>query len=112
MPNVKGEEPYWGMKKKARELAHLLTAEPHYQPISVPRNSATGVVTAFFAVIIGFAMIWRIYWLAGIGFVGIYAAFVVFAWRDRSEEEISAAEVARLDRENRLVRSSALAEGL
>src|SRR5258708_40182051 len=30
MPNVKGEEPYWGMKKKARELAHLLTAEPHY----------------------------------------------------------------------------------
>src|SRR5882762_6162952 len=30
MPNVKGEEPYWGMKKKARELAHLLTAEPYY----------------------------------------------------------------------------------
>src|SRR5258707_14701181 len=78
------------MKAKARELAHLLTAEPSYQPISVPRNTATGVVTAFFAVVIGFAMIWRIYWLGGIGFVGIYAAFVVFAWRDRSEEEISA----------------------
>jgi len=112
MPNVKGEEPYWGMKTKARELAHLLTAEPSYQPISVPRNTATGVVTAFFAVLIGFAMIWRIYWLAGIGFIGVYAAFVAFAWRDRSEEEISATEVARLDRENRFVRTSALAEGL
>jgi len=111
MPNVKGEEPYWGMKTKARELAHLLTAEPSYQPISVPRNTATGVVTAFFAVVIGFAMIWRIYWLAGIGFIGVYAAFVVFAWRDRSEEEIPAAEVARRDRENRLVRTSALAKG-
>ena len=111
MPNVKGEEPYWGMKTKARELAHLLTAEPSYQPISVPRNTATGVVTAFFAVVIGFAMIWRIYWLAGIGFVGLYAAFVVFAWRNRSEEEISAAEVARRDRDNRFVRSSVLAEG-
>jgi cytochrome o ubiquinol oxidase subunit 1 len=112
MPNVRGEEPYWGMKTKARELAHLLTAEPSYQPISVPRNTATGVVTAFFAVFIGFAMIWRIYWLAGIGFVGIYAAFVAFAWRDRSEEEIPAAEVARLDRDNRFQRTSALAEGL
>jgi cytochrome o ubiquinol oxidase subunit I len=68
-------------------------------------------VTAFFAVIIGFAMIWRIYWLAGLAFAGVYAAFVVFAWRDRSEEEIPAAEVARLDRENRLVRESVLAEG-
>jgi cytochrome o ubiquinol oxidase subunit 1 len=112
MPNVKGEEPYWGMKTKARELAHLLTAEPSYEPISVPRNTATGVVTAFFAVIIGFAMIWRIYWLAGICFVGIYVAFVAFAWRDRSEEEISAAEVARRDRDNRFQRASALAEGL
>jgi cytochrome o ubiquinol oxidase subunit I len=111
LPNVTGEEPYWGMKEKARDLAHLLTSEPSYQAISVPRNSPTGVVTAFFAVFLGFAMIWRIYWLAGLGFIGIYAAFVLFAWRDRSEEEISAAEVARLDRVNRLMRSSALAKG-
>jgi cytochrome o ubiquinol oxidase subunit 1 len=112
LPDVRGEEPYWGMKKKARELAHLLTDEPSYSAISVPRNTATGVVTAFFAVFMGFAMIWRIYWLAGLGFVGIYAAFVAFAWRDRSEEEISADEVEKIDRQNRLVRASALAEGL
>jgi cytochrome o ubiquinol oxidase subunit I len=112
MPDVRGEEPYWGMKEKARELVRLLTSEPNYKAISVPRNSATGVATAFFAVFLGFAMIWRIYWLAGLGFVGIYAAFVMFAWRDRSEQEISAAEVARLDRHNRGIRSAALAEGL
>jgi cytochrome o ubiquinol oxidase subunit I len=112
LPDVRGEEPYWGMKKKARELAHLLTDEPSYSAISVPRNTATGVVTAFFAVFLGFAMIWRIYWLAGLGFVGIYAAFVAFAWRDRSEEEISADEVEKIDRQNRLIRASALAEGL
>jgi cytochrome o ubiquinol oxidase subunit 1 len=110
MPNVTGEEPYWGMKEKARGLAHLLTTEPSYEAISVPRNSPTGVVTAFFAVFLGFAMIWRIYWLAGLGFIGIYAAFVVFAWRDRSEEEISAVDVARLDKANLLMRTSALAE--
>jgi cytochrome o ubiquinol oxidase subunit 1 len=112
LPNVKGEEPYWGMKQKARQLAHLLTSEPSYSAILVPRNTATGVVTAFFAVFLGFAMIWRIYWLAGLGFIGIYAAFVAFAWRDRSEQEISADEVQELDRQNRLIRSSVLAEGV
>src|SRR5271163_1612234 len=111
LPDVRGEEPYWGMKHKARELAHLLTDEPSYSAIAVPRNTATGVVTAFFAVFLGFAMIWRIYWLAGFGFIGIYAAFVVFAWRDRTEEEITASEVALIDRKNRLERSAALAEG-
>jgi cytochrome o ubiquinol oxidase subunit 1 len=110
LPNVTGEEPYWGMKQKARELAHLLTAEPSYEAISVPRNTATGVVTAFFAVFLGFAMIWRIYWLAGLGFIGIFAVFVAFAWRDRSEEDISAAEVQKLDQKNRLVRAAVLAE--
>jgi cytochrome o ubiquinol oxidase subunit I len=111
MPNVKGEEPYWGMKARARELARLLTDEPAYEPIAIPRNTATGVVTAFFAVFLGFAMIWRIYWLAGAGAIGIFAAFVVFAWRDRGLEEITAREVAHLDRANRTARSAVLAEG-
>jgi cytochrome o ubiquinol oxidase subunit 1 len=35
-----------------------------------------------------------------VGLVGAYATFVVFAWRDHDEYEISAEEVARLDRAN------------
>jgi cytochrome o ubiquinol oxidase subunit 1 len=34
--------------------------------------------------------------------------FVVFAWRDHSEIEIPAAEVARMDRANRAARAEAL----
>jgi cytochrome o ubiquinol oxidase subunit 1 len=44
-----------------------------------------------------------------VGAVGAYATFVVFAWRDRVEELIPAAEVARIDRANRSARSAALA---
>jgi len=111
MPNVSGEEPYWGMKKRARQIAHLLTTNPSYVSILVPRNTPTGVVTAFFATFIGFAMIWRIYWLAALGLICVYAALVVFAWRDRGEEPISATEVERLDHQNRAIRAAALAEG-
>jgi cytochrome o ubiquinol oxidase subunit 1 len=109
MPNVKSDEPYWDTKMKARERA-TLGAEPAYQPIEVPRNSATGFVTAFFAVVVGFALIWHIWWLAGLGLAGAFATFVAFAWRDRAEEAIPGEEVARLDRANRTARALTLEE--
>ncbi|WP_165491114.1 cytochrome o ubiquinol oxidase subunit I [Lichenihabitans psoromatis] len=107
LPDVHDEEPYWGMKHSAQEQ-HQLPDTPDYEPIEVPRNSPTGIVCAFFATLIGFAMIWHIWWLAIVGLVGAYATFVVFAWRDRTEYEIPAETVARIDAVNRATRGEAL----
>jgi cytochrome o ubiquinol oxidase subunit I len=106
-PDVTGEEPYWGMKQAARDSMQM-TAEPKYEAIEIPRNTPTGFVTAFFAATTGFAMIWHIWWLVTVGLIGAYATFVVFAWRDESETEIPAEEVARIDRANRGARAAAL----
>jgi cytochrome o ubiquinol oxidase subunit 1 len=57
---------------------------------------------------VGFALIWHIWWMAGLSFVGAFVTFVVFAWRDRVEYCIPAEEVARIDRENRANRRAAL----
>jgi cytochrome o ubiquinol oxidase subunit I len=108
LPNVTDQEPYWDMKTRARESGHLATPEPHYEPIPMPRNSPTGFVTAFFAVLTGFALIWHIWWIVLIGLTGAYATFIVFAWRDHDEVLIPAEEVARLDRANRAARTAAL----
>ena len=78
--------------------------------IEMPRNSPTGVVTAFFATLIGFALIWHIWWLAGVGFVGAYITFVVFAWRDEVEYEVPLDEVVRVDRARRDARLAWLRE--
>ncbi|MES0213948.1 hypothetical protein NKL07_00465 [Mesorhizobium sp. C280B] len=43
-----------------------------YEPIEVPKNSPVGVVNAFFAVVIGFALIWHIWWMAGLGLIGTF----------------------------------------
>ncbi len=107
LPNVQGEEAYWRIKSAAREQMRL-SDEPTYEAIEVPRNSATGVVCAFFATVVGFALIWHIWWMAALGLIGAYATFVVFAWRDVAEEEIPAEEVARIARENRRTRAEAL----
>jgi cytochrome o ubiquinol oxidase subunit 1 len=109
MPNVKGEEPYWGMKRKAIE-AMQLSAEPAYEAIEIPRNSPTGFVTAFFAFVLGFALIWHIWWLVLLALIGAYGTFVAFAWRDETESVISHEEVARIDRANRAARALALTE--
>jgi cytochrome o ubiquinol oxidase subunit 1 len=108
LPNVRDQEPYWDMKQRAIEAGRLLSKEPDYQAIEMPRNSPTGVVTAFFATVIGFSMIWHIWWLAIMGFIGAYATFVVFAWRDVAHVVIPADEVARIDRANRAARAAAL----
>ncbi len=108
LPNVEGEEAYWGIKQRAREQ-NRLGDEPKYVDIHMPRNSATGFICAFFATVMGFALIWHIWWLVGAAFVGAFATFVVLAWRDEHEELIPAATVARLDRANRSAREQALA---
>jgi cytochrome o ubiquinol oxidase subunit 1 len=108
LPAVHGEEAYWGIKQRARAHAQL-SAEPDYDEIEVPRNSATGFICAFFASIMGFALIWHIWWMVAVAALGAFATFVVFAWRDKVEEVIPADEVARIDRANRAARSAALA---
>jgi cytochrome o ubiquinol oxidase subunit 1 len=109
LPNVEGEEAYWGMKQKALEQRRL-TDLPDYKPIDLPRNSPTGFVVAFFAVVTGFALIWHIWWMVIVGLVGAFAVFVVFAWRNHSEYELPASEVARIDHQRREARI-ALVEG-
>jgi cytochrome o ubiquinol oxidase subunit 1 len=109
LPNVSGEEAYWGMKQTAIEQQQLAD-EPKYEAIEMPRNASTGFITAFFTTITGFALIWHIWWLVVVGLLGAFVTFVVLAWRDEAEHEIPAEEVARIDRERRRVRTAALAD--
>jgi cytochrome o ubiquinol oxidase subunit 1 len=107
MPDVEGEEAYWGIKQRAIESL-VLAPEPDYQPIEMPVNSGVGFYTAFFATMTGFALIWHIWWLAALGLVGAFIGFVVLAWRDVHEFEVPAEVVARVDRAKRAARAAFL----
>ncbi len=107
MPRIEGGDAYWDIKQRA--LQGELGDEPVYEEIEMPRNSPTGFICAFFATIMGFSLIWHIWWLVIVGFIGAFATFVVFAWRDRTEYFVPAEEVARIDRANRAARRAAFA---
>ncbi|HMI41405.1 MAG TPA: cytochrome o ubiquinol oxidase subunit I [Sphingomicrobium sp.] len=107
LPDVHGEEAYWSIKQRAIHQGQI-SAEPHYEMIEMPLNSPVGVICAFFTFFTGFALIWHIWWLVIFGLLGAFATFVWYAWRDEHEHEIPAAEVARLDRERRRIRTENL----
>ncbi len=107
LPTISSEEAYWDLKQRAIQQS-LLSPEPSYDDVEMPRNSPTGFICAFFATMMGFALIWHIWWLVGVAFVGAFATFVVFAWRDHDEYVIPVETVARIDRANRAARTKVL----
>ena len=98
LPEVSTIDAYWSSKQRTRGIPNQSIPTRAYQPIEVPKNSAIGVVTAFFAVVIGFTLIWHIWWLAVLGLFGVFATLLVFAFRDGEEIEISAEQIARFER--------------
>ena len=101
LPRVQGNDAYWGMKeagKAQRETPGEPRPQPTYEAIEMPRNSVTGFVSAFFAVITGFALIWHIWWLAILGIAGAFCVMLGFAWVDHREQEISAEDLRAADR--------------
>src|SRR6267143_878194 len=76
----------------------LAPVQPSYEPIEAPRNSPIGLVTAFFASVTGFALIWHIWWMAILGLAGVFIAILAFGWSDDRERELSATDIEQLER--------------
>jgi cytochrome o ubiquinol oxidase subunit 1 len=72
--------------------------EPAYEAIEMPRNSPAGFITAFFATVLGFSLIWQIWWLAIFAFLAAAIAVLISGWSIDREHEISASEVAQMER--------------
>jgi cytochrome o ubiquinol oxidase subunit 1 len=93
LPTVETIDAFWQMKRTAR-----VPVEPAYEPIEMPHNSPAGFITAFFAVIMGFSLIWQIWWLAILGFLAVAIVVLIAGWKTEREQEVSAAELAHMER--------------
>jgi cytochrome o ubiquinol oxidase subunit 1 len=50
-----------------------------------------------FSLILGFAGVWHIWWLAALGLVGVIATLVMRSYNDDNDYTISAETVARME---------------
>jgi cytochrome o ubiquinol oxidase subunit 1 len=97
-PQVTALDAHWGNKNNASAMQDDPTQQLPYEPIEMPKNSPTGFVTAFFAVVTGFALIWHIWWMAGLGGAGAFVTLIVFAFRKQEEVEVPPSVVAEFYR--------------
>jgi cytochrome o ubiquinol oxidase subunit 1 len=93
LPLVETTDAHWAIKQHGRKDEDLAAAGS-YVPLHLPRSNPTGFFLAFFAVVMGFALIWHIWWMAIAGLLGAVAVGLLQAWRTDTETVISAENVA------------------
>jgi cytochrome o ubiquinol oxidase subunit 1 len=97
-PRVNEIDAFWAKKQRVLAKQDLPSQRHEYEPIEVPRNTPTGFVTAFFTVVMGFALIWHIWWMAGVGLLGVAVTMLALLFRIDNEVEISGEQVGLFDR--------------
>ncbi len=68
-----------------------------YLPIHMPKNTGTGVILAGFSLVIGFAMIWYIWWLAAAAFLGLLVTAIAHTFNYDRDFYIPAEEVTETE---------------
>ena len=97
LPQVERTDAFWAAKQQPGGAPGAGPPKT-YISLHVPRNNPTGVLVAFCATMLGFALIWRIWWLAVPGLLGVIAVTLLQAWRTEAEVEVPAAEIEAFER--------------
>ncbi|SHE38789.1 cytochrome bo3 quinol oxidase subunit 1 apoprotein [Modicisalibacter ilicicola DSM 19980] len=98
LPDVTSIDNFWEDKRRNGPNSHL--SEPPYEDIHMPRNTVAGPVLGALSVVFGFALVWHIWWLAGVSAVGLFVTFLLRVFNDDIDYHVPAAEVERIEREH------------
>jgi cytochrome o ubiquinol oxidase subunit 1 len=71
-----------------------------FRDIHMPRNTGAGIILAGLSMVVGLAMIWYIWWLAILAFVGLLAVAIGHTFNYDRDYYITAEEVTRVEDEH------------
>ena len=91
-PLVEWRDQFWEMKQRGQ-----VRMSADFEAIHLPRNTGAGVVVGGFSLVLGFGMIWHIWWMAILGLVGAIATVIVHSFFENQSYFLSAEEVARTE---------------
>jgi cytochrome o ubiquinol oxidase subunit 1 len=91
-PVIHEQDTWWQMKERGAERR-----TEGYLPIHMPKNTAAGVYIAGFAFVIGFAMIWHMFLIAGVAFLGLLVTAIGHTFNYKRDYYIPADVVARTE---------------
>lgn len=93
IPHVHDRDAFWEAKQKGGALS----ASGSYKPILMPKNSPLGLYIGIGCFLLGFALIWHIWWLSCVSILLILICTVVRLMQEHTEYTISAKEVENME---------------
>lgn len=92
IPKIFSRDAFWQMKKDG-----IKPSREKFEDIEMPKNTAVGIYISIFALLIGFAMSWQIYWLAIASLIGAVVIAVRRSFDENTEYVVKASEVAKIE---------------
>lgn len=93
LPVVTSRDAFWSMKRSGKHRTDLKDLEPIHEF----KNTGAPIIIAGLAFTFGFAFIWHIWWLAGLGILGIITTLIVRLSHDDTEIIIPVAEIEEIE---------------
>jgi cytochrome o ubiquinol oxidase subunit 1 len=95
LPKINGIDTFWIEKENG-----VAYAKPtKYEDVHMPTNRAAGFVIAMIITVMGFALIWHIWWLVIVTFIASIVSFIVSSFTKKVDYYVPAAEVERIENE-------------
>lgn len=91
-PIIHQLDAWWDMKQRGYERP-----TSGYIPIHMPANTGAGVILAGISTVLGFALIWHIWWLAIVSFVALVGTAIAHTFNFKRDYYIPAEEVVRVE---------------
>jgi cytochrome o ubiquinol oxidase subunit 1 len=80
------------MKHSGKQIA-----KGPYHDIHMPCNTALGFYIGIFSFLIGFGMVWHMFWLAIVSTLGIVACCIVYVCQKHHEYNLTAQEIQKIE---------------
>ena len=92
LPEVSERDAFWNMKGRKEKRA------AQFEDIHMPKNSGAGFFIGSSALLLGFGVVWHMWWLAALALLAILAVFLTRTFSEDTEYVLTAAEVARIEK--------------
>lgn len=91
-PRIHDNDAWWDMKQRGYERP-----QEGFAPIHMPKNTAAGFVLAAISAVMGFALIWHMWLVAGVSFAMLIIATIIHTFNYKRDYHIPVDEVVRTE---------------
>jgi cytochrome o ubiquinol oxidase subunit 1 len=95
IPEVHTRDPFW----VAKHQKNTEWSVRKYEEIHMPKNTPMGFYIGVSSFLIGFGLVWYMYWLAALGAISLIVFVIMHLSEKHPEYHISAEEVEKMERE-------------